>query len=46
MKDYACVAAEEKVAGFVISGHTVQIEETGELVAYVIDACHSLLYHN
>ena len=23
-----------------------KIEETGELVAYVIDACHSLLYHN
>lgn len=22
------------------------IEETGETVAYVIDACHSLLYHN
>ena len=23
-----------------------KIEETGEMVAYVIDACHSLLYHN
>ena len=23
-----------------------KIEETGELVAYVVDACHSLLYHN
>ena len=22
------------------------IEETGEQVAYVVDACHSLLYHN
>ena len=22
------------------------VEETGEQVAYVIDACHSLLYHN
>lgn len=23
-----------------------KIEETGELVVYIIDACHSLLYHN
>lgn len=23
-----------------------RIEETGETVAYVLDACHSLLYHN
>ena len=22
------------------------VEETGETIAYVIDACHSLLYHN
>ena len=23
-----------------------KIEETGESVAYIVDACHSLLYHN
>lgn len=23
MKDYACISAEEKVAGFVISGHRI-----------------------
>ena len=23
-----------------------KIEETGELMAYVVDACHSTLYHN
>lgn len=42
MKDYACISAEEKVAGFVISGHTVQIEENGEYVAELFNSMEEL----